>query len=280
MRHPVIATVLISFIAASAIAQGTSNGSAQPRQPLPTLKSGEMPLYPPLARLAHIEGNVKLRVSTDGERVTGVSVEEGQPMLAKAAEANVKTWQFVNHNPTVFETTFAFHLVEQTGCKPLSNNGKIMLNLPDHIDVTAPGASLGGCDPDAGLDLSEPLRVFLTRCEADGVSMPCSKLTITLTSGRLEVRPKTFSEQDGRTGFVVPTDFRGLNNFGVVIDTPKGAFTLQDVDASFLKGKWHVIIDHSPFQEEWRYLAHGQQCMGIIHFEWSEPETLAVTTCH
>ena len=264
----------------SAVAQATLNGPVQPRQQLPTVKSGDMPLYPPLARLAHIEGTVKLRVSTDGDRVTAVTVEEGQPMLAKAAEANVRTWQFVNQNPTVFEATFAFHLLGQTDCEPLSNNGKITLSLPDQIDVIAPAAAFVGCDSDAGLDLSEPLRVFLTHCDADGISMPCSEVSISLSSGRLEVRPKTFSEPDGRTGFIVPTDFRALKNFGIEINTPKGAFTLRAVDASFLKGKWHIIIDHSPFQEEWRYLAHGQQCLGIINFEWGEPELLSVATCH
>jgi hypothetical protein len=155
-----------------------------------------MPLYPSLARAARIQGEVKLRVATDGEKVTDVAVEKGPPMLARVARDNIKTWQFAKHPPTVFVTTFAFHLVEQSGCEPLNENGRIVLTLPAEVDITATAAFLGGCDPEAGLDLTEPLRVFLTRCEVDGISVPCEKIAIRLVDKRMEVRPERREDSD------------------------------------------------------------------------------------
>ena len=39
-------------------------------------------------------------------------VESGQPMLAQAAQKNVKTWQFEQHSPTTFEVTFRYRLLK------------------------------------------------------------------------------------------------------------------------------------------------------------------------
>src|SRR4051794_33375152 len=73
-------------------------------QTFPTVTTAQAPLYPPLPRMAHIAGTVTLRVVTDGEKVAEVSVVNGQPMLAKAAQDNVKTWRFMKHEATTFET--------------------------------------------------------------------------------------------------------------------------------------------------------------------------------
>jgi TonB family protein len=53
------------------------------------------PEYPPLARLAHIEGKVilKLKVSEDGGS-SNVTIESGHEMLRAAAEKAVRSWKF------------------------------------------------------------------------------------------------------------------------------------------------------------------------------------------
>lgn len=53
------------------------------------------PSYPPLARLAHIEGKVvlKIRIALDGT-VSNVAVESGHAMLRPASENAVKSWKF------------------------------------------------------------------------------------------------------------------------------------------------------------------------------------------
>jgi outer membrane biosynthesis protein TonB len=69
-----------------------SNGLAQKaEQELPLVIAGKMPLYPIMARLARVEGVVKIRVTTDGEKVTSLEAESGPPMLVKFAKENILT---------------------------------------------------------------------------------------------------------------------------------------------------------------------------------------------
>jgi TonB family protein len=253
---------------------------AEPPQKLPVVKSGEMPLYPPLANMARIQGDVHLRVTTDGSGVASVVVESGQPMLAKAAQDDVTTWKFEPHEPTSFSTLFSYRLLAEPNCKTdKSGNGEVHLNLPTQVEITT--NPRGACyDPNDELDLSEPLRVFLTGCEVDGSPVPCERLTIRLYSGSLVVTPTRFREAK-REGFVVPQEFRSLKKFGVRVETGSGNFTLVNEDAGFLKGRWHIGIDHAPFKEETPI--HNEpptpRCAGFIVYEWGEPGVTASAPC-
>lgn len=238
-----------------------------------------MPVYPDLPRMARIQGEVVLRVTTDGEKPLEIVVEKGQPMLAKAAKENVQSWQFAKHAPITFRTTFVFELPEQTECGTSKENGRTVLMLPTRVEVSAPPNGYD-CDPNAGLDMTEPLRVFLTSCEADGRSFPCDKATITLSSGDLAISPELSRGPENGASFIVPSKLREAKQFDVIVQTPKGTFKAGSNDGAFLKGKWRIVIDHSPFQEEYSYLRkEGQQCLGLIHFQWGEPEVLAVGPC-
>jgi protein TonB len=73
------------------------------------------PVYPALARAAHIEGVVKLRgvIAVDGH-ITELALESGHPLLAPAALAAVRQWRYaptkLNDEPvevvTAIEVTF------------------------------------------------------------------------------------------------------------------------------------------------------------------------------
>ncbi len=247
---------------------------------LPVVKSGEMPFYPPLASAARVQGDVHLRVRTDGSDVASVVVEGGQPMLAKAAVENVRTWRFDPHEPTSFSTLFSYRLLAEPNCKTdKSGNGQVRLNLPTQIEINA--SPRGACyDPNDELDLSEPLRVFLTGCEVDGSPTPCEKLKIRLHSGSLVVTPARFKEPKGE-GFVVPKEFRTLNDFAVSVETGNGSFTLANEDIRFLKGKWKLGIDHAPFKGDSPiYNAPVDlRCAGFVVFEWGEPGVTASAPC-
>ena len=266
---------ILSVCAAVSVAQ-----VAEPPRKLPVVKSGEMPFYPPLANMARIQGDVHLRVTTDGSGVASVVVESGQPMLAKAAEDNVRTWKFEPNEPTSFSTLFAYHLFAEPKCETdKSGNGEIHLKLPTQVEITT--NARGACyNPDDEFDLSEPLRVFLTGCEVDGSPIPCERLIIRLYSGGLVVTPTRFKEPK-REGFVVPEEFRTIKVFAVSIETGSGSFGLTNVDIGFLKGKWHVGIDHAPFKEETPiYNAPADlRCAGFIVFEWGEPGAVASAPC-
>jgi TonB family protein len=253
---------------------------AEQSQKVPVVKSGETPLYPPLANAARIQGDIRLRVTTDGSGVASVVVESGQPMLAKAAQDNVMTWKFEAHEPTSFPTLFAYHLLEEPNCKTdKSGNGEVHTNLPTQVEITT--NPWGACyDPDDELDLTEPLRVFLTGCEVDGSAVPCERLTIQLYSGRLVVTPTRFKEAKGE-GFVVPQEFRNMKKFSVRVETVSGGFTVANEDIGFLKGKWRVGIDHAPFKEETPIYdaAPTLRCAGFIVYEWGEPGVTVSAPC-
>jgi hypothetical protein len=124
-------------------------------------------------------------------------------------------------------------------------------------------------------------RVLLTVCEVDGKAFPCEKLTVRLTNGEVTVTPERFHDAAGLQGFIVPPEFRKTDYFGVIIGATNGGFSLAHLNSGFLGGKWRVVIDHKPFQEEWRSLVRRKQrCLGVIHFQLGEPETMVSTTCH
>ena len=61
--------------------------------PQPILKSGQMPIYPPIARAARIEGEVKVTfVLNEKGEVESVDVKSGLPMLNDATADIVKSW--------------------------------------------------------------------------------------------------------------------------------------------------------------------------------------------
>jgi TonB family protein len=77
---------------------------AQHRPPDPTIRLSSVsvqpetfvsPDYPPLARLAHVEGTVAIKFTVDpGGSVTNLSFEGGPPLLRGAVEKAAKGWRF------------------------------------------------------------------------------------------------------------------------------------------------------------------------------------------
>ena len=266
---------VLSACAAASFAQVT-----QLPQKLPVVKSGNMPFYPPLLRLAQLEGEVDLRVTTDGSSVVSVTSEHGNLLLAKAAQDNVKTWKFEPHEPTSFSTLFAFHLRAEPECDAdKSGNSEIHLMLPAKVEITT--NARGACyNPDDELDLSEPLRVFLTGCEVDGSPVPCEKLAIRLYSSSQTITPTRFKDSK-REGFIVPKELRTQKKFGVSVEIGGEKFMLADENIGFLKGNWRVGIDHAPFKEETPiYSAPATlRCAGFIVYEWGEPGVTASAPC-
>jgi outer membrane biosynthesis protein TonB len=95
---------------------GPSAGSwaQESSKTLPEVTEHAAIVYPPLARLARIQGQVHLRVTTNGHVVTDVAIVDGHPLLTQSAEQNVRTWKFVDHVPATFDLTFKFQVLEKT----------------------------------------------------------------------------------------------------------------------------------------------------------------------
>jgi Gram-negative bacterial TonB protein C-terminal len=97
---------------------------------------GSLPLYPQVAHMANIQGVVRVRVSTDGHRVTEATVKEGERLLAAAAEQNVRTWQFHGGEPAVFTVTYHYRVVEPGKWKGDRDNAIVILRLPAEVEVS------------------------------------------------------------------------------------------------------------------------------------------------
>jgi len=89
----------------------TTLDAQQITKALPDITHYENPAYPPLARQARIQGDVRLAVTTDGHSAVGIEVKAGHPLLAQSAVSDVRTWAFVDHKPDTFEVTFHYRIV-------------------------------------------------------------------------------------------------------------------------------------------------------------------------
>lgn len=113
----------------------TMNAQQARRVALPMVASAEVPLYPPTARLANVEGVVHLKVTTDGHQVVSIQAENEDKLLVDFAERNLRTWRFSPHEPLTFTVTYTYKLVSDI--EPIQNNPRVILNLPTKVEVDA-----------------------------------------------------------------------------------------------------------------------------------------------
>jgi hypothetical protein len=109
----------------------------QPTVALPMVAGAAVPLYPPLARAARVEGVVHVSITIDGHRVVSTHVDDGQRLLAAAAEENARTWLFATHTPTSFVVTYSYTLILATA-QAHRNNPTVVLRLPTDVEISIP----------------------------------------------------------------------------------------------------------------------------------------------
>jgi len=100
---------------------------------LPTVVFAPDPLYPGIALAARVSGVVRLRVSTDGNRVTSIDSEDGPAMLRASAADNVRAWKFEEHVPTSLAITFEYKLLDVIGC--VEAKREVILDLPSRVEI-------------------------------------------------------------------------------------------------------------------------------------------------
>jgi Gram-negative bacterial TonB protein C-terminal len=104
--------ILIGVLVLIGVLTLTSRATAQDfAEVLPEVIAHAEVTYPPLARQARIQGDVRVKITTDGELVKAAEAETGSPILRKGAEENVRTWKFAAHTPGTFDVTFRYKLL-------------------------------------------------------------------------------------------------------------------------------------------------------------------------
>jgi len=134
MKRPVLVPatglwLLIGFAALPLAAPGRA-----PKAALPIVTAAAVPLYPRVAHLTNTQGIVRVSVATDGHAITTTSVEnkDADPTLARAAQENLRTWQFATHQPTSFIVTFQYRTLDSlTG----QYNPTVILRFPTNVQV-------------------------------------------------------------------------------------------------------------------------------------------------
>ena len=122
--------LLLLLVNVSTPAQGPTT-----KVSLPMVASASVPVYPPLARAANVQGVVHVSVTTGGHRVTSALAQGGPKLLATAAEENARTWQFAVHEPTTFTVSYNYALTAKWKSDP--NNSIVVLRLPTEVRISA-----------------------------------------------------------------------------------------------------------------------------------------------
>jgi len=148
---------VIFLLAAAAFGQNLQQPVSSEGTHYPRLLHAELPLYPPLARSAHISGKVEIEVTVEKGSVIDAQVKSADIQitdpqnratydsqaratashyLSDPSLANLKTWQF---DPGGERSTFLVTYVYEIKGKetPLPENPKVELDLPRLVKVTA-----------------------------------------------------------------------------------------------------------------------------------------------
>jgi len=159
---------LILLSTTTILGQTSPRPSATQHTHYPQLVSADMPLYPPLARTAHISGTVEIQVvvekgsvvdaqvksvvlaSWNGPELTDDGKKKVGRYLSDPSLANLKTWKFQTEDRAEFLVTYAYQIEgEQTN---LPENAKVELDLPILVRITVkpfkPTCSDCGTNPD------------------------------------------------------------------------------------------------------------------------------------
>lgn len=132
---------MLAVLAAAATvgAAGGARQVAPPPQALPAITDAAVPQYPRDAVKAGAAGIVRIKVATDGSKITSVELQSSPPpQLGEAALRNIRTWRFAPHAPARFDVTFRFSLLDRP-CDSLGRDthAAATIHFPTEVDVFA-----------------------------------------------------------------------------------------------------------------------------------------------
>jgi len=136
-------------------------GIAQTLQPQDLVISAEIPIYPPAALAARIEGTVIAAIKVSKGVVVEADIVSGRSILASSVKRNVLTWRFSTDVNGTQRVMYVFELSKTVVLRP--ENPQIQLRLPNSVKLIANpvrpvtiGAS-SGAPRHGAFDLPEPV---------------------------------------------------------------------------------------------------------------------------
>ena len=104
----------------------------------PALRSTLMATYPPIAAIAHIEGDVRASFVLDASGgVASVEIISGPPLLHRATEENIRSWKFSparqksDENKTYY-TDFYYRISRRSAC---GNNRWVTVSMASFHEI-------------------------------------------------------------------------------------------------------------------------------------------------
>ncbi len=122
-------------------------GSADLSGQLPILQEAAWPMYPPIARVAHITGKVAVHVAVKEGQVVKADVVSkldpaGQRFLETVTVENVKTWHFAADVTTEFTVTYSYAISGEETDGPTNPTVEMLPSLD--VNITAHPVKAGG----------------------------------------------------------------------------------------------------------------------------------------
>jgi TonB family protein len=182
--------------------------SALGQRPDPVLKSFSQPQYPPLPRLARIQGQVQLQLFVNhlGD-VVAVNVLSGHPMLAPAAVENVKSWKFqMPKNASLedqqYETTFDFVIADRVDLPP-DRNAQVTMDSFRLVKVITTSAfqdaQTSGCPSDKDKQPPPVTNTDFVEMSKGACYGTCSVYTVRVhANGRVDWDGHSFVAEKGK----------------------------------------------------------------------------------
>ena len=154
MKSPLLIALITGIFLASLTSAAQDSASADTPQAGVVLVKVSPPVYPPLARQAHISGDVKLdiHIRADGS-VSSVDLFSGHPILATAAVDSAKKSQFecrrCNEDGHSYSLTYAFKVADSGNCCTAHERLPEVTQSSGLITISAPALCI--CDPAASI---------------------------------------------------------------------------------------------------------------------------------
>lgn len=138
MRNVLRLCTVSAIVLTAVFASSQTASKAAPA--IPILQGAALPVYPPIAKAAHVTGKVMLRVTVKGGQVVKTEVLSkldpgGQRFLETPTVENLKTWRFADDVTGEFSVTYTYEISGTETDDP--TNAKVEMLPSLDVKITA-----------------------------------------------------------------------------------------------------------------------------------------------